>query len=463
MPFFEITVQSLGSGGVGIGSLQDGKVVFIPRTAPGDRVRIKITKEKSRWALGEPVEWLEEGQGRRIPPCRRYAECSGCSLQHLEYEEQVRWKARFVGDALRRIGDLDIPDPEIVPSPQELRYRNRVTFTLRRLPGDKVVAGFRERLQKGRVLDLGPECLLPEEPLADIWRELRAGWGPNAGLLPRGRELRLSLRTGKGGGGLTIKGGQGDGNPQQLLKGVDGLASIWREGRDGIVRHVAGEFELSVSWGGEDIPMGGAGFTQVNAGAGQALYAYVLDQVAGLEDRRIVDAYCGIGVLGRAMARRGNRVVGIDIHPLSMETDGPTAEPGNPLIEAADPSVEPADSSMEVGGPSMETGGPSMETNTSRGSFEVVQGRVEDELGHVLPADLVLLNPPRSGVDPSVASLLVERPVPWILYVSCDPGTLGRDLKRLGGAYTVETVRSFDLFPQTEHVETVVSLKRPTG
>jgi 23S rRNA (uracil1939-C5)-methyltransferase len=419
MSFFEITVQRLGSGGVGIGSLPNGKVVFLPRTAPGDRVRIKLVKEKSRWALGEPIEWLEEGEGRRIPPCPRYGECSGCSLQHVEYAEQVEWKARFVGEALRRIGKLEISDPEIIPSPLEVRYRNRVTFTLRRLPGEKIVAGFREHLQKGRVLDLGPECLLPEQPLADLWRDLRAGWGPNAGLLPSGRELRLSLRTGKDGGGLTIRGGQGDGDPQKLLAEVDGLSSIWREGRDGALRHVAGKAELSVFWGGEEIPMGGAGFTQVNPGAGELLYEYVLAQAAGLENAKIIDAYCGIGVLGRAMARQGNDVIGIDIHPISADTETPG------------------------------------------GSFKVLKGRVEEELAGALPADLVLLNPPRSGVGPAVSSLLVERPVPRVLYVSCDPGTLGRDLERMRTAYSVECARSFDLFPQTEHVETVISLERP--
>jgi 23S rRNA (uracil1939-C5)-methyltransferase len=326
-----------------------------------------------------------------------------------------------VGDALRRIGKLDVPDPEIVPSPLEVRYRNRVTFTLRRLPGEKVVAGFREHLRKGRVLDLGPECHLPEEPLAALWGSLKANWGPNARMLPGGRELRLSLRSGAEGGGLTVRGGQGDGDPRRLLAEVEGLSSIWREGRDGVVRHLAGEAEFPVFWGGEDILMSGSGFTQVNTGAGEILYGHVLAQAARLESSRIIDAYCGIGVLGRALARQGNEVVGIDIHP------GPAG-------------AEPLE-----------------------GSFTIRQGRVEEELAGALPADLVLLNPPRAGVDSAVSTLLVERPVPRVLYVSCDPGTLGRDLERMGAAYKVESVRSFDLFPQTEHVETVVSLERRTA
>jgi 23S rRNA (uracil1939-C5)-methyltransferase len=326
-----------------------------------------------------------------------------------------------VGDALRRIGKLDTPDPEIVPSPLEVRYRNRVTFTLRRLHGEKVVAGFRERLRKGRVLDVGPECLLPEEPLAELWGRLRAGWGPGASLLPGGRELRLGLRMGKDGGGLTVRGGYGNGDPRKLLAEVENLSSIWREGRDGVVRHLAGDAELPVFWGGEDIAMSGAGFTQVNAGAGELLYAYVLSQAASPNKVRIIDAYCGMGVLGRAMARQGNEVVGIDIRP------------GAAAIEHL------------------------------QGSFTVREGRVEEELAETLPADLIILNPPRSGVDSAVATLLVERPVPKVLYMSCDPGTLGRDLERMGAAYEVRDVRSFDLFPQTEHVETVVSLERPTS
>ena len=183
-------------------------------------------------------------------------------------------------------------------------------------------------------------------------------------------------------------------------------------------RHLAGEADLPVFWGGEDIPLSGSGFTQVNTGGGEILYTYVLAQAAHLEGVRVIDAYCGIGVLGRALARQGNEVMGIDIHP-------------------APEGTEPM-----------------------HGSFTVRQGRVEEELAGAMPAELVLLNPPRAGVDSAVSTLLVERPVPSVLYVSCDPGTLGRDLERMRAAYKVESVRSFDLFPQTEHVETVVSLER---
>jgi 23S rRNA (uracil1939-C5)-methyltransferase len=414
-----VSVHGIGTGGVGVGALDDGKVVFLPRTAPGDQVRIRIVKEKTRWAQGEVLELLEEGPGRRKAPCTRYDSCDGCSLQHLDYDKQLHWKGSLVGEALRRIGGLEIPDPEVVPSPAEFNYRNKVTFTLRRLPGGKIIAGFREFGSRGRVLDLGKECLLPVEPLVETWESLRNGWGPNADLLPAGRELRLTLREGVSGVGLLIKGGQGAGKPDDLLVGVSGLSSIWREEKGGAVRHMAGETALTVRVAGETREMGGGVFVQVNEHAGAALQAHVLSEAGELDGKRVIDAYCGFGSWGRAMAAKGADVVGIDIIPLGdLDDEG---------------------------------------ENTGR--FSMVTGRVEKELGQLLPANLVVLNPPRGGLDPAIPPLLNEQVADAILYVSCDPATLARDLGRLSSSYSIEGIRAFDLFPQTGHVETVVSLR----
>ncbi|MGW8267098.1 MAG: hypothetical protein ACWGSQ_12070, partial [Longimicrobiales bacterium] len=145
-----------------------------------------------------------------MAPCPRYGECDGCALQHLEYSRQCRWKGRIVGDALRRIGGLDAEDPPVEPSPRELAYRNKATMTLRRLGGGRVVAGFRQLADRRRILDLGPECLLLMPELARIWGDLRSAWGPDADLLPQGRELRLTLRVGGAEGALLVRGGRGD-------------------------------------------------------------------------------------------------------------------------------------------------------------------------------------------------------------------------------------------------------------
>lgn len=418
-PSVEVLVRGIGAGGLGVGTLPDGKVVFLPRTAPGDRVLVRIVKEKTRWARGEVVALLDQGPGRQKAPCPLYDRCDGCSLQHLAYEEQLVWKGRLVGDALRRLGGLDVEDPEVVPSPSVIRYRNRLTFTLRRLPGGRIVAGFRELGHRGRVLDVGSECLLPEDPIPEVWQALRDNWGAGAALLPEGRELRLTLRGGREGVGLLVRGGFGDGDPDAILARVPGLISIWREEKDGSRKHLAGSPTLSVEWAGERMEVSGAGFVQVNRSAGKILSGYVLESVGDIRGKRVIDAYCGMGAMGRALAERGASVAGIEIDPAGAEVAQALATAG----------------------------------------FTFVPGRVEEEIGRLLPVDLVILNPPRAGLEESVPRILSEGTLETIIYVSCDPATLARDLLRLGEAYDLESVRSFDLFPQTGHVETVATMR----
>ncbi len=419
----EVSVRGIGSGGLGIGTLPDGKVVFLPRTAPGDQVRIRLVTEKAKWARGEVVEWLKTGENRRDPPCPSYSRCDGCSLQHLSYESQMTIKGSLVGDALRRIGGMDLENPQVVPSPNEYSYRNRVTFTLRRLAGGGVVAGFRELGQQGRVLDIGPECLLPNVRLAETWTDLRASWGPGASLLPGGREVRITLRDSREGVALFLRGGRGHGDPEAILEAIPNLVSVWAEKPSQGNRLLAGEGKTIIEWDGRTLEAPGGGFTQVNPEAGKALYRYMLKEVGKLDGLTIVDAYCGLGLVGRSMARTGARVTGIDLDPV-----------GSKVTSDREPS-----------------------------GFDFVVGRVEDLLPRYLPADTVLLNPPRGGLAETVPALLAKNPPAQVIYVSCDPATLARDLRRLKGAFQVDRIRAFDLFPQTAHIETVVTLSATDG
>ena len=422
-PLEPVTVRGIASGGDGVGTLPDGCVVFLPRTAPGDRVLVRIEKKKGRWGRGEVVEFLEEGPGRVPPPCPHFSDCDGCTLQHLDYEEQLKSKGRLVGDALRRIGGLEADDPPVEPAPHEIAYRNKVTFTLRRLSGGRLVAGFRDRRSQGRILDVGADCLLPEEGLAGVWRQLRTEWGPEASLLPGGRELRLTLRSGAVGVALLVRGGRGDGQPDVLLDRVQGLTSIWREEKGPGVKLLGGDPALQVDWMGESLEIPGGGFLQVNTLGGEGLHRYVLEEAGAVAGLRVIDAFCGVGTLGHALAERGATVVGIESDSLGVSVGQSKAPEGQ----------------------------------------QVVEGLVEKELGGLLPADLVLLNPPRSGLAESVPAMLNDHVVQRVIYVSCDPATLSRDLHRLVPGYHVQRVRSFDLFPQTAHVETVVSLTGKDG
>jgi 23S rRNA (uracil1939-C5)-methyltransferase len=419
-----VHITGIAAGGAGVGRLPDGRAVFVQRTAPGDEAEIRVVEEKRRWARGRLVRLRAAGPDRRPPPCSHYVRCGGCTLEHLDYPAQLHWKGRLVSEALRRIGGTDIGEPAVVASPSEFRYRNRVSFTLVRLGAGRVVAGFHEIDSPDRVADIDEACLLPEAPVAEAWREIRAGWGENAGRLPSGERLRLTVRaTADGAASLYVEGGYHEGRPDELLARAPRLAAIWHRPEGGAARLLGGTAVLDEQWGGEAVGLGGAVFLQVNRAAAALLEAHVLALAGDVAGRSVVDAYCGIGLHARRLARAGAHVVGIE------------------LDEAA---VAEAQRAAPAGA-------------------RFIAGTVEEHLPGALPADLAVVNPPRAGLDARVVGALVDEPVRRLLYISCDPATLARDVARLQPAYVLGGVRCFDLFPQTAHIETVAELQCATS
>ncbi|MEX2570750.1 MAG: class I SAM-dependent RNA methyltransferase [Gemmatimonadota bacterium] len=416
----QVEITSIGNGGEGVGRLADGRAVFVHRTAPAEVVRIELITMKPRWARGRLLEVLEASPERRDGPCPHYANCGGCTLEHLLYPAQLRAKGRIVADALRRIGGITVEPPNVVPSPAEFNYRNRVSFALHRGARGSVVAGFHALHAPDDIIPIDGACLLPEESIGQVWDRLRAAWGPDARMLPSGERLRLTLRaTTHGSVSLLIEGGFSRGRPEELLAAVDGLAAIWHhpEARDPEL--LAGAPGLPESWGDESFELGGTAFLQVNRAAAAVLEAYVMELAGDVEGQSVVDAYCGIGIHARRLARAGASVTGIELDPTALDVAEGVGADG----------------------------------------IRYLNGRVENLLGEALPADLVVLNPPRAGVDPAAIDTLLAEPPGRVIYISCDPATLARDLKRLAGAFHLTDIRCFDLFPQTAHVETVVQLR----
>jgi 23S rRNA (uracil1939-C5)-methyltransferase len=416
----ELSIDGIAAGGAGVGRAPDGRAVFVHRTVPGERVRARLVETKPRWARAELLRVIESSPHRRDAPCRFYARCGGCTLEHLAYDAQLTAKAQIVADALRRIGGIETQTPDVVASPSEFRYRNRVSFTLVRLRDGRVVAGFHELGRPDRVLDIDAGCLLPEQPLADAWGELRAHWGRDACRLPSGIRLRLTLRSAADGRtALLVQGGYGAGDADALLQHVPSLRAVWHQplpSREAVL--LAGESGLAESWDEEELALSGAAFLQVNRGAALLLEEDVLRIAGDVAGARVVDAYCGVGLQSRRFARGGARVTGIELDPHAVR------EAARAVPDA-----------------------------------RFVEGRVEEVLPSTLPADLVLLNPPRAGLAAGAAEALLATPPRRLIYVSCDPATLARDLRRLAGAFALRSIRCFDLFPQTAHIETVAELE----
>ena len=427
-----VLIESLAAGGDGVGRLADGMAVFVPRTAPGDRVRLAAVRRRRRHAHALPAAVEKPGPGRVEPPCGHYARagCGGCQWQHLAPAAQLAAKARIVGDALRRLGRLDVPDPELIASPRQLAYRATITLTVRWTAAGPV-AGFHDYRDPGRVIAL-ERCAIARDEVAALWDALR----PALPSLPRGSDVRLKLRVAPNGGlHAVVSGGDGawtTAAPLAEAAAARGLAvTVWWEPAGGAVRRMAGP----------PADGGAVAFEQVNPEVAAALRAAVL-AAALSKPGRVLDLYAGAGDVGLALAGQGWDAV-------CVEAD-------------ARATARASARAREV-----------------RVPLRVVTDRVEHCVAGLLPADLVVVNPPRTGLDEAVTAALAVWPPARLVYVSCDPATLARDLKRLGaGAARAPdaspsssaasdtlppspwrlSLTCFDMFPQTSHVETLAVL-----
>jgi 23S rRNA (uracil1939-C5)-methyltransferase len=400
MPDAEIDIDSIAAGGDGVGRM-DGLVAFVPRTAPGDRARIRYANGR-RFARGELVRLLRESPARTTPPCPHYAadRCGGCQLQHLSYAAQLEAKSHIIQDAFARIGRREIPMPEVVPSPSQWRYRSKLTLALR-YRGGKWIAGLHPYNDANAVFSLR-DCPITAEPVVEIWREILR----HSELLPRAAELRGAVNV----DAYTLEGGSRWDHAAEFFSAIPELSQLWWAPDHGSLRLLHSRTRDAV----------GASFSQINTFLASTLHTYVTSRAWSYSPSSVIDAYSGRGATALALAERGARVTAI-------ESDRAAASWVSDRLPAGSRSMA---------------------------------ARVEDVVSDVLPADLVILNPPRSGVDAKVTEILARPEGPRaIIYVSCDPATLARDVARLG-AYRITALRAFDMFPQTAHVETVCELTR---
>ena len=395
-------IERLAAGGDGVGKLADGRTVFVPRSAAGDLVELADLRVHKRFARARLGALREPGPGRVAPRCGHYERdrCGGCQWQHLDPALQRAAKRAVIGDALRRIGKLEVEDPEVVPSDVEFGYRTKITLAR----GTDGALGLHREGEPGRIFPLD-RCELIVPALQEAWDRLR----PLRASLPRDLD-HLVLRLDRAGQVHVVVETLG----QQVWRaeGLAAIGTIWWRPEGGSPRVVAG--------GDGRTAYPATVFEQVHPVMGDRVRRWAVAEARVGQGDHVWDLYAGIGETSDLLATGGATVQSVegDRRAVALaERNGP------------DPRIER------------------------------LAARVEDVIGSLRPPRTVVTNPPRIGMEERAVDALRRARPERLVYISCDPATLARDVARLGPGYRVRSLKGFDLFPQTSHVETVLTLE----
>lgn len=397
-----VNLDKFSYGGECFGRLADHRAVFVPFTIPGEQAQVRLVAQKKGYARAELVQILDPSPERITPRCSHYQRCGGCHYQHLPYAHQLQAKTDILIDQLTRIGKLKEPPVQAaVPSPTPWNYRNQMQFHL--TTDGKL--GFQSQ-RSHQVIPI-QECHLPEEPINQLW--------PSVDLEPIPSLDRLILRVGANEETLLVL-ESNDPEPIELL--VDLPVSVIYSGPGGSLI-LAGEDYLIHNVAGRPFQVSALSFFQVNTLMAEAMVHYLLDHLSIPSNAILVDAYCGVGLFSAFLAPHVSRLVAIETSP-----------------SACDDFTVNLDEFDHI---------------------ELYEAPVEAVLPALdLHADIVLVDPPRAGLDRQALDGILSLAPETLIYISCDPSTLSRDARRLTqGGYRLTQITPFDLFPQTYHIETI--------
>ncbi|KOC52791.1 RNA methyltransferase [Clostridium botulinum] len=456
-----VEILSLGFEGEGIAKI-DNYAIFIPEAMIGEKVKIKIVKVKKNFAYGKLIEILETSKNREIPVCDIYTRCGGCSIQHFNYDAQLEFKKNRVKDCLERIGKLQVITKEeknisyldnksailhdTLGMENPYRYRNKVQLPVGEENGEIKIGFYAPRSHDIIDMDI---CHIQDE-VGDKVVTIIKEWMKNYNIKPYNEEkntgfirhimVRRGFNTNEV---MVVIVTRTNELPYKeelielILKNIDGVTSIVQNinskktnvvlglnnitlyGKDYISDYI-GEFKFNIS------PLS---FFQVNPIQTEVLYNKALEYAALTGNEVVFDAYCGTGTISLFLSKNAKKVYGVEIVEDAIE---------NAKINAKENNVNNA---------------------------EFIVGKSEEVIPNLIKqgikADVVVVDPPRKGCDKSLLDAIGNMKPDRIVYVSCDPGTLARDLAILDElGYATKEVQPVDMFPQTGHVENVVLLTR---
>lgn len=441
----EVEVTALSHEGSGV-ARHDHMAVFIPRTAPGDRLRARIVKVHKHYAFAIMQEMLEPSSHRVPADCPVYARCGGCALRHLAYGAEAAAKDGWVRDNLARIGGVSPAYDAMIPAPSPSRYRNKAQYPVRLVDGRVRVGFFAARSHRLIPVD---DCLLQPAFFADIARAVTAfmeryGVAPYDEDAHSGVVRHLYIRhAGATGQVMVCLVVCTDALPYtdpllESLKSVcPQLATLVLSHNKRRTNVITGDRQ-TVLYGpgyiedtlcGVRVRLSPASFYQVNRDAAELLYGAALEYAAPEPGDLLLDLYCGAGTVGLSMAHAVREVVGVE------------------LVAAA---VEDARRTAARSGIS--------NARFLHGDAAQAARLLLDER---LRPDIAVLDPPRKGAAPALLETLARMEPTKIVYISCDSATLARDCRLLGAlGYETKRARAVDLFARTAHVESVALLEK---
>lgn len=443
----ELAIDSLSHDGQGVGRYQ-GFAIFVPHAVPGDQIRAEIITVQKNYARGLITKIIASSASRVNPACSIFPACGGCQLQHLSYQEQLEFKRQVVVEALARIGKLKgITVHRTLGMEEPWHYRNKAQIPLGR-KGKEIVAGFYAP-RSHRIIDMPEGCKIQDSLINKVLAEVRRlivkhnlttySEETHSGLL-RHLFVRVGRVTGEAMVVLVINATQlprGKAIAQELMEAVPQVVSFGisiNTRRTNLVlgdkfRLLAGKKSLTDYIGPFRFDISARSFFQVNPVQTEVLYNKAVEYAALTGREEVVDAYCGIGTISLFLAQKARLVVGIE------------------TVEAA---IRDARANARRNGVD---------------NIDFITGDVERVLPELweqgFRPDVIVLDPPRKGCAPSALDTFARMQPDRIVYVSCNPTTLARDLGYLAQrGYQVREVQPVDMFPQTAHVETIARIQR---
>ena len=441
---YEAVITDYTAQGQGIAKVE-GCAVFIPNAIRGERVRVRIEKAQKTWASGKIVELLEKSQHRVNRACPVAKLCGGCSFWHMDYEEEQQLKADRVRDCLNRLAGEELTEVEILGAPSCRSYRNKAQYPVSSKKG-KAYAGF-FKAGTHQVVENDRCLILPEE--MDQVKELviehmnRFHIPAYDEVAHKGLVRHIFVRRGAVSGQVLVClciNGRSLPQAQELvqaMKAVPGFTSLVLSvnekpgntilGDECITLYGPGYIEDTLC--GLNFRLSPRSFYQVNHHQAQRLYDTAIREAAITKEDTVLDLYCGVGTITLAMAAAAGEVIGVEVVPQAVE-DAKDNALRNGITNARFICGDAGEAALEL-----------------------------EQQG--IRADVVVVDPPRKGLNAAAIEALVRFDPKRIVYVSCDPATLARDvglLKEKG--YRLNSIKAADLFPRCGHVESIVCLAR---